>query len=277
MLELTRLLQTSLNLPDLLALFAHELARDIEHAGIRYRTDGASVGAGDDGDYELTVGRDAPHRLSYRLEILDHLLGEIVLMGDAPFPLRAIEHFECMLAALLYPLRNGLLYARALRSALKDPLTGLNNREAMDSYLGREMAAARRYGTPLALLLLDVDHFKRINDGYGHLVGDTVLSEVAGTLVDCCRDSDIVFRYGGEEFVVVLANTDLSGGERVAERIRAKLESQHVDSANGRIAVTASVGVTLLEPSDTKLSFLERADKLLYDAKATGRNRVVCG
>ena len=281
LLGLMRLLQSSLRLPDLISLFAREVQRELDHAGLSYvgiaGVDGAGRDAAEQTRYAVTLGREAPHRLSYRLEILDHPLGELTLMGDTPFTLRQIEHFEALLAALLYPLRNAILYERALNSALKDPLTGLSNREAMESYLRREMAAARRHGTALALLLIDVDRFKSINDGYGHLVGDTVLSEVARTLLHCCRDSDIVFRYGGEEFVVVLASTDLSGAERVAERIRAAVEALDIDSAGQHLGVTVSAGVTTLGIDDDRTSLLARSDRLLYEAKAEGRNRVVSG
>ena len=276
LLDLTNLLQTSLHMPDLIALFAHELKQDLNQRGVRYVNSGQESSDENNRDeFDILIGTEAPHRCAYQLEILDHPLGELVIMGDEPFTLAQIELLERLLSVLLYPLRNALLYARAIRCALRDPLTGVNNREAMHTYLTREIASARRHQTPLGLVLLDVDHFKQINDTYGHLVGDTVLTEIAQTIKECSRDSDIVFRYGGEEFVMVLANTGVSGAKRVAERVRKAVEKHVIDSANGQISATISAGVTTIRDKDTANDILARADRLMYQAKDLGRNRVV--
>jgi diguanylate cyclase (GGDEF)-like protein len=128
---------------------------------------------------------------------------------------------------------------------------------------------------PLSVLLLDIDHFKRINDTFGHQAGDAVLRAVGKTLGGTARRSDICARWGGEEFIIVLAQTELSSAVLVAERVRKLLEGLDVQTEKGeRVPVTASVGVASLYMSDTLESFLDRADKAMYLAKSTGRNRI---
>jgi diguanylate cyclase (GGDEF)-like protein len=161
------------------------------------------------------------------------------------------------------------------RSATTDALTGLMNRRAFAARLASELARCARHGYPLAIALLDVDHFKRINDGHGHAVGDRVLSALGGLLTQQLRASDFTARWGGEEIVVVFASTDGEGGRRAAERLRAAVQALVVSDGHGaHIPVTVSVGVADLRPQDTLESLVERADRAMYAAKQAGRNRV---
>lgn len=164
------------------------------------------------------------------------------------------------------------------REALLDPLTKVHNRKAFDDGLNRAVAEAREDGSPLCLLLLDIDHFKRFNDTWGHQTGDQVLRLVALTLKAHIKGRDSAARYGGEEFAAILPNTDLAGAVSLAEQIRGAVQSKelHKRSTNERLGhITASVGVGLFRPHDTVSSLVERTDRCLYQAKHEGRNRVV--
>jgi diguanylate cyclase (GGDEF)-like protein len=154
-----------------------------------------------------------------------------------------------------------------------DPLTGLLNRRQFDVMMEREFAAARRHGLPLTGVMMDLDHFKSINDRYGHDVGDLVLVSVAQCLQDQSRREDIVARFGGEEFFLLLPNTPIQAALGVCERMRKTIEELRFPEVNH--PVTASFGVTALMPSDTPQTLIKRADQALYRAKAEGRNRVV--
>ncbi|RMD71663.1 MAG: GGDEF domain-containing protein, partial [Gammaproteobacteria bacterium] len=177
------------------------------------------------------------------------------------------------LCALIYPLRNALLYRKALRRSLQDPLTGVGNRLAMEQAIGREVEFAHRYRLPLALAIIDIDHFKRINDRYGHLAGDCVLKHLVERIRTHVRKTDLVFRYGGEEFAVLL-NAEIEDAAKVAERIRVEVESHPYACGDGAIAVTVSIGIAALKAGEAPLALFDRADKALYDAKRSGRNRL---
>lgn len=166
-------------------------------------------------------------------------------------------------------------YHEALhRRATTDELTGLQNRATFEGWLHREVEAARRAASPLALLLVDVDHFKRVNDSRGHPAGDRVLGEVARRILGAVRGEDLVARVGGEEFAVLLPGADLAAAAEVGERIRSHVRASQVPLPGGAVAVTVSSGVSSLHPHDDDLSFVSRADLRLYEAKRDGRDRV---
>jgi diguanylate cyclase (GGDEF)-like protein len=161
--------------------------------------------------------------------------------------------------------------------SLKDPLTGLANRRHFRTVLDRTIDMVARSGEPALLLMLDIDHFKKVNDTYGHPAGDKVLQSVAKALAKCVRPMDTVARYGGEEFAVILPNCHTSFGSTVAERIRQTMESMSITVAPGVvIQVTVSVGGAYAPEwvRSTAELWTERADVQLYRAKTEGRNRV---
>jgi diguanylate cyclase len=172
-------------------------------------------------------------------------------------------------------LRDRLEDAR--RDALTDTLTGLANRMAFDRALRDNVNRARETGDPLSILMCDLDHFKRVNDEFGHPVGDQVLRLVGQTLVQCVKGQDTAARYGGEEFVVILPHTNVMGAAAVAEFVRRSVASKKIvrkGTGEKLGTVTLSLGVAALMPNETAEDLLERADRALYIAKENGRNRV---
>ena len=170
---------------------------------------------------------------------------------------------------------------RLAEGALQDALTGLYNRRHLDERLASELAAAQRHGRPVSLLMVDIDHFKAVNDEHGHLAGDEALKMVAFVLRGAVRKEDVLARYGGEEFVVIARETALDGARALAERIRRAVERSHC-AWQGRelgltvsIGLTVSVGLTEFVPGRSEREVLEAADRALYTAKQQGRNRVV--
>jgi len=165
-------------------------------------------------------------------------------------------------------------HAELHRRATTDELTTLPNRATFEAWLTRELGAARRDERPLALLLVDVDHFKQVNDQRGHAAGDRVLREVAQRLRAAVRGEDLLARVGGEEFGVLLPGADLAAAAEVGERIRSHVRAAPIAVAEGSVAVTVSTGAVSLDPRDDELSFVSRADLRLYEAKRDGRDCV---
>ncbi len=163
--------------------------------------------------------------------------------------------------------------------ARSDAVTGIANRRGLMDDLTAEVYRALRYRRPLSVLMIDIDHFKRVNDTYGHAVGDHVLQEVATTMRASVRASDLVARYGGEEFVVVLPETDLVAAALTAEKLRSAIATHDFTEAGRDLEVTVSVGVAALtegrlSPAETARRLLVKADAAMYEAKHAGRNRV---
>ncbi|MFQ5328473.1 MAG: GGDEF domain-containing protein [Thermodesulfobacteriota bacterium] len=167
-------------------------------------------------------------------------------------------------------------YEELKESMSFDDLTGLYNRRAGMARLHEEFARARRSGGNLTLAMVDIDNFKKVNDMYGHLTGDHVLKDTAATIKQWLRENDIVFRYGGEEFLIILPETEEGQAFTPLERLRAKL-SGHIITNGHHIKSSVSIGVASpLETEEGEMSVIHRADQALYTAKSMGRNRVIC-
>jgi diguanylate cyclase (GGDEF)-like protein len=164
------------------------------------------------------------------------------------------------------------------RKTRRDPLTGVMNRLAMEEDLPNEFARNKRYKRTFSIVMADIDHFKNVNDTYGHSAGDEILKAFAGIMDNTLREVDVIYRYGGEEFLVLLPETDAKGALLAAERIRQAVDSKvlkHRDDHNIKIHVTSSFGVSINKEEDSShLDMIKRADKALYAAKNSGRNRV---
>jgi diguanylate cyclase (GGDEF)-like protein len=164
--------------------------------------------------------------------------------------------------------------AELARLEVVDPLTDVPNRRGFFQALVPWMALARRPGQPTALVVLDFDHFKRINDSYGHPAGDVVLAHLIGACKGQLRDSDLLGRLVGVEFAILLPRTSLDDAAMVAERMRAAIEGERVKTERAMISLTASFGVTTIRPDDSTVTLLARADEALRVAKKAGRNRI---
>jgi two-component system, cell cycle response regulator len=167
--------------------------------------------------------------------------------------------------------------SRRLESLIfEDPLTGLANRRYILTQLGSFVSGSRRHGRPLSVAIIDIDHFKAVNDRHGHATGDEVLVAVTGALRSHLRAEDHLGRLGGEEFLAVLPDTDADAAMAVAERMREDVGGTVVQCAGERLAVTVSLGVATWEPDEPPEQMLRRADDALYAAKSFGRDRAVC-
>lgn len=173
------------------------------------------------------------------------------------------------------------VYAEILQHATMDALTGLNNRRQFELRLNQEIATTKRKNTPLCCMMLDVDYFKKVNDTYGHTAGDCVLKNVSKLITTALREYDIASRYGGEEFFIILPQTNIEEASFVAQRLRRTIEEAKIDITEAKvpninfIKVTVSIGLSDYEGGESAQDFYQNADRALYDAKHRGRNKVV--
>ncbi len=172
-------------------------------------------------------------------------------------------------------INNSKMFMRTLNNAIRDDLTGLHNRRYFNERLIDELERAKRYDETLSLIICDIDHFKRVNDSYGHIVGDMVLIWIANLIREQRRKSDVVARFGGEEFAILLMNTDKNLALEIAENLRCQIEETPFLGDDDKIFLTTSFGVaTLGEDANSFDGLVSKADKYMYCAKAQGRNRV---
>jgi two-component system, cell cycle response regulator len=202
-------------------------------------------------------------------------LGAVFLLGaELDSELRRL--LALLARALGFAVSNAIAHAAVETQAAVDPLTGCSNRRAGLEALAQAARVAGHGGPTVSTLMIDLDHFKRINDSFGHQVGDDVLRATGATISATMRDRDIVMRYGGEEFLVAVAGADQQTVLAIAERISANIRALEIsDGSGGTIALTTSVGIATWAPSDTLESMIARADRALYAAKAAGRDRCV--
>ncbi len=222
----------------------------------------------------IQLGTVRHYRCSYQLSLDKQSLGEITFSRDTKFTDSEINCIEELLTHLPHALSNALEHLTALDAAQSDPLTGLANRAALIPSVQREISLSNRHSTPLSLLALDLDHFKIINDTYGHPGGDAYLKAFSECLKATARASDIIFRSGGEEFIIVLSKTTKAGALLLAERLRRTVEQLSVTSGKDSFKTSTSIGVAEYTTDDTPSQLMERADKALYRAKHDGRNRI---
>ena len=188
--------------------------------------------------------------------------GDQVKVGDTIFKFLSGSDMEAQYHETIY------------KMTIVDGLTGVNNKRFLLETLEREIPRARRHQRPLTLIMMDIDHFKNINDTYGHLAGDYVLKEQAQLVKSRLRPDDVLGRYGGEEFAVILPETDLQGGVAIAEELRQMIQEHNFVFEQERIQVTMSMGLSQLHDGWDVLQFIKQADERLYAAKREGRNRV---
>ncbi len=266
LLHLSQRLQTKLQVEELIEVYATECAPVVPFDSVAFQY----------ADREVSIehGTRQPHSCAYTLLLSDQALGVMTYTRARPFSESDAASLELLTSQIVYPLRNALLYQDAVVAASRDPLTGANNRANLESTLEREVSLAQRHGGELSLIMFDLDHFKQVNDRHGHTTGDCVLRTFAARLSQCIRSSDVLFRYGGEEFVVVLRNTDLRGAALLAERVRQVVAALQVECSGKTVPLTVSAGVATLSAGEDAPRFLQRTDRALYHSKTGGRNRV---
>ena len=266
-LDLAHALQATQDPERTVDLFARHCARIVAHDRIAFTAPGtapAAVGSGRPGS-----GR---HDIDLRLE--DRLLGTLRFTRRHAFRAAEVRALEAMSADLARPLDNALRHREAREAATRDPLTGAATRALLEDTLEREARLVHRHGGALALLMIDVDRFKEINDRFGHPAGDRCLATIAECISQRIRSSDVLFRYGGEEFCVLLPRTGGRGARCLAERVRAAVDALRIPAGEGTIHPTISLGVAALVPGDSAAALLAKADAALYRAKRNGRNRI---
>ncbi len=224
---------------------------------------------------EGTVTLDGQLGYQWIFESLDDTSILLVLKDDKDTSLPEFQIINESLTVFGESLQRGIEYETLFEQASTDALTGLSNRRVFKERITSMMNFHKRYGSPLTMLSLDLDYFKQINDNLGHQVGDEVLKSVAAVLKTEVRTTDLLVRMGGDEFLLVLDNTDRVQAQILAERLLGKIDGLEV-WANERVKLGASIGLTQLDQDETLHHWLDRTDDLLYHAKVHGRSKVAC-
>ncbi|WP_250658467.1 GGDEF domain-containing protein [Alkalimarinus coralli] len=265
--RLTRRLQTTLDIKHIVNMFVEEVGKLIDFDQFEYSCETA-------GSY-ITSEKRSAHSCNYKLKLENDDLGEVSLTRSKKFKEEELAILERLMGTLVFPLKNALMYKRALDAALQDSLTGCGNKRALDTALARETELSRRHNHPLSVITIDIDYFKNINDQYGHAAGDNILKQLVECMTNSARKSDLCFRCGGEEFIVLLNKTNEVGAKIIAERLRLAVSKTRFVHGDKIIPLTISLGTATFIHDEKLESLLERSDKALYEAKNAGRNRVV--
>lgn len=235
------------------------------------------------GTPSFTIWEQRPYLLRFKNYQPITGLEDFMYQNTTLMPLRGLTGRIEQICLIIYDVTDVATNRRQLQAANRelqrlsstDRLTGLFNRGHWEEMLRQEYARHRRYDRNAALVMFDIDHFKNVNDTYGHQAGDAVIQQTAELVRQCMRDADIAGRYGGEEFVVLLPDTDSEGALTFAERFRQAIEEHEVVYENHRIRFTVSLGIAdLSQPTSGYAQLIERADGALYSSKAGGRNQV---
>jgi diguanylate cyclase (GGDEF)-like protein len=265
-LELSSLLSQNIELEKIIDIFSGEIRKEVPHIGYHY--DHSEI------DITFSQGDSAEYSANYRLSVENESIGELTFFRHHRFSSEEICELEELLCSLIYPLKHAALYQVALTSAYSDHLTGLKNRCSMENCLPREIDLAKRHQQSMAILVMDLDGFKQVNDSYGHDIGDQVLREVGTVIMKAVRNTDLIYRYGGDEFVGGLVQTDLEGALDVSERIRSGVEKLTMVTNLPIGKMNISIGLTMVCFTDNFTQAFKRADKALYSAKLAGKNRI---
>ena len=264
--RLLRRLSATLKLDAQLTILAEEMVQIVPFDAFQYRHQLARQ------EFVFTTGMGGPHRCEYRLNLEDENFGTLSLHRRTRFSNDELQAVEMLISAAIFPVRNACQFSAMKQASLTDSLTGIGNKRAMNEALQKAQLVADRHNETYSLILCDLDHFKTINDSCGHVTGDIVLKRVTEVLEFTVRSSDSVYRFGGEEFAVLLPHTDQCAAVDVAERIRSAIEAIKIDCGRHSVAVTTSCGVALHRAGENSGQWLARADEALYRAKDQGRN-----
>ncbi len=235
----------------------------------------------------VRVEANAEERLSGRpgsdsallgpLHLNDTLVGFLVLFTSHTefFQDMDLKLWEAFGATATAAIHNAKLHQEVQQLALTDPLTGIHNRRGFSILASQQIKQSTRYETPLVVMMIDLDHFKLVNDQYGHQAGDQVLVEAARRMQAALRESDILGRYGGEEFIALLPDTDREQGKQIGKRLLQSMRDHPIETAEGQIPITISIGMSAVEKGDESLqAIIEKSDSALYRAKEKGRDQI---
>ncbi|MDO6442172.1 MULTISPECIES: GGDEF domain-containing protein [unclassified Marinobacter] len=264
--RLTRRLATTLSLETQLGILAEELGNIIPFDSLTYRH---QIGHR---DFVYATGIGGPHRCEYRLNLEGVCYGTLSVNRRQKFSDDELQGIEMIISAAVCSLRNACQFITIEQAALTDALTSIPNKRALDEQLQRACSLADRHAGEYSLILCDLDHFKSVNDQQGHVVGDHMLRLAASTLEAAIRNSDSVYRFGGEEFAILLPHTGELEARDVADRVRNAIADLRVDCGGTELSVTISCGVTRYMPGESADQWIARADEALYRAKEQGRN-----
>lgn len=261
--------QCSLNLEDLLTSLLETVNLMLPTESVHFTNAERNI--------SVTIGAKKRSAVSYNLILPNDNLGSLTFSRRRAFEESELYILESFIGVIISSLRNALLYREALENALQDTLTKLGNRKAMEATLKRELSLARRNYATTSLIMADLDHFKSINDRYGHQAGDQAIIHATQCFKQFTRQTDQIFRYGGEEFLFILPDTSNQCAMLIAERIRKGLNRKNFYHNGEKIDVLASLGVASQQAADNQNTLFERADAALYEAKQNGRNCCVNG
>ncbi len=269
-IQLGEVLQTSLDLNMLLKLFLEKVSTVVRLDGIHYSNEELGI--------EASIAKQATHSCGYRLITNEDKLGEVIFKRGKKFTEKELSILETLLSTLIFPLRNALRFSMAVRSAFMDPLTGAGNSRFLTQRLEREIDLAKRHNQPLSVLMVEVDGFRKLLDQYGLGNAERVLRELAANLSKWSRTTDAVFRSNGDQFMLILSNTDKVGANVIARRIQEGATAMCCVAADHSTAVTESLtlslGLAVMTGTDSSTSLLERATKALASARKRGGNLI---
>ena len=254
-------LQTTLDIEQLLAIYLNAIANVYKINAVELETFHG----------KFKAGKIHQHLqlMTLPIRIDNRLMGRVSYYSQKPITDILMSSLTGYQKSLVFPLRNALAFWQLQKMALKDPLTGIGNRAMYNDTIVRKLQQAKRYDEPFVLMVLDLDNFKQVNDGHGHLMGDEILMAFAKLVEQCLRGEDQIFRFGGDEFAVLLDKQGSDAAKIVAARIHHAV-SQH--PLFNKYGVSTSIGCACFNKADTATDLFARADKALYAAKDAGKN-----
>ena len=265
-LDLSMRLQVSLDIDWVVSQFMEHIHSYLLFDGYAYQCA--------EPEAKLQYARQKGHSCTYNLKIEQTDMGTLEVFRGRKFVESELVLLENLLTLLVYPLRNAIQYKKASLLAHSDALTGVRNRSTFDESLEREINLSHRHGQEFTMLVVDIDHFKKVNDSFGHSTGDDVLKTVSSSIQGCIRTTDMLFRYGGEEFVILLANSDCERSYVIADRILEAVRDIGMSVKGKKLDLTVSIGLACLKSQDNRHSLFERADSAMYSAKNEGRDQI---
>lgn len=276
--QLSHVLQLSLETDKILDLFFKQVKNSLKLTKLLYTNNkhNISVVIGSKLNF---IHSSHKHTKQFKLQYQNCELGEIHVASKIKFSPSKIIELQSYIKLLILPLKNSLLYTEAIKATRTDALTSLGNRLSLLQDLQHHFNISTRYNNPLSVIFLDIDHFKKINDQYGHIIGDKVLISLADIMQLLVRKSDKLYRFGGEEFVIILEHTNQLGAINLAKKIlhsiHKKIFNLTDEKTKLQLKITLSLGIASKCNNDTPESLISRADSALYDAKNNGRNQYI--